>query len=577
MFHFATLLQKCHEKFFCLRKDSSVHPGGRFLLLTNPSDDNPSSTFLSARSTGLQEVSLSLSGEQQGRLQEEAAGAGFSPEQKQPPVSESGGDADLEPLSLTFSQQETVSLCQSELVARALDALPGPALPDALTGQASRISEEPGGYVLEKPVLDAEVCAWQEQGARPLVDALKSAGSERNRGEGFGVLQAQLWREAREYLQLLTRERGALDDDARRLAEIKAEIGATGTYWQTFAELAYGARVAWRNNTRCIGRLHWQTLAVRDLRHLSTAEEIFQALLEHIRLATNQGKIRSTISVFAPALPGCDGIRIWNPQFIRYAGYRLPDGSIKGDPLHADLTEALYALGWNGGRGTAFDILPLVIQLPGEKPRLFDLPEDLVLEVPLHHPDYPWFAELGLKWHALPVIANMRLDIGGISYTAAPFNGWYMGTEIGARNLGDMQRYNLLPTVARAMGLDTNSERSLWKDRALIELNVAVLSSFARAGVTIVDHHTASRQFLLHDVREERAGRQVPAHWTWLVPPISGSLSPIFHRKTFKNVIHKPNFFYQPDPWKHISDSDRMASLAACPLDTSASACPVSH
>ena len=109
-------------------------------------------------------------------------------------------------------------------------------------------------------------------------------------------------------------------------------------------------------------------------------------------------------------------------------------------------------MGWKGGVGTPFDLLPLVIQLPNQPPKLFELPHDVVLEVPLSHPDYAWFAKLGLKWHALPVISNMRLEIGGISYPAAPFNGWYMGTEIGARNLGDVKRYNLLPVIAEQTG-----------------------------------------------------------------------------------------------------------------------------
>ena len=39
---------------------------------------------------------------------------------------------------------------------------------------------------------------------------------------------------------------------------------------------------------------------MRDLRHLTTAEDIFAAIVEHIELATNQGKIRPTISIFAP-------------------------------------------------------------------------------------------------------------------------------------------------------------------------------------------------------------------------------------------------------------------------------------
>lgn len=380
--------------------------------------------------------------------------------------------------------------------------------------------------------------------------------------------QEEMLREAGDYLHLFHDECGFQDETPVRLAEIREEIARTGTYRQTTAELTYGARVAWRNNTRCIGRLHWQTLVVRDLRHLSTAEEIFSALLDHLRFATNGGKIRSAISVFAPAFPGHEGVRIWNPQLIRYAGYRQLDGTIIGDPSHADFTDMLRELGWRGGPGTPFDILPIVIKLPNQPPQMFELPPDVVLEVPLSHPDYPWFAELGLKWHALPVISNMRLEIGGISYTAAPFNGWYMGTEVGARNLGDVKRYNLLPLIAERMGLNIHSDRSLWRDRALVELNIAVLSSFAGHGITVVDHHTASRQFLLHDAREKRSGREVPAHWGWLVPPLSGSASPIFHITTYKNIKMKPNFFYQSVIWQHEGKCPISPNTHVCQKDS---------
>src|SRR5256885_17266108 len=41
----------------------------------------------------------------------------------------------------------------------------------------------------------------------------------------------------------------------RRLRHVRHEIEATGTYRHTAAELEFGARVAWRNSSRCIGRL----------------------------------------------------------------------------------------------------------------------------------------------------------------------------------------------------------------------------------------------------------------------------------------------------------------------------------
>ena len=47
------------------------------------------------------------------------------------------------------------------------------------------------------------------------------------------------------------------------------------------------------------------------------------------------------ITIFAPAVPELPGIRIWNPQLIRYAGYRQPNGSIVGDPSHAGLTDVI--------------------------------------------------------------------------------------------------------------------------------------------------------------------------------------------------------------------------------------------
>jgi hypothetical protein len=124
-----------------------------------------------------------------------------------------------------------------------------------------------------------------------------------------------------------------------------------------------------------------------------------------------------------------------------------------------------------------------------------------------------------------------------------------VGTEVGARDLVDIRRYNVLPMVGKHLGLDTRSDRSLWKDRALVELNAAVLHSFAQAGVAMVDHHTVARQFMLHEEREMKAGRTTHADWSWIVPPLSGSTTPVFH-KAFENKVLSPNFYHQPAPWR---------------------------
>ena len=48
---------------------------------------------------------------------------------------------------------------------------------------------------------------------------------------------------------------------------------------------------------------------------------------------------------------------------------------------------------------------------------------------------------------------------------------------------------------------------------------------------------------------EQEAGRDVPGDWTWLVPPISGSASPIWPRP-YKKVTLKPAYLYQKNPWE---------------------------
>jgi nitric-oxide synthase, bacterial len=359
--------------------------------------------------------------------------------------------------------------------------------------------------------------------------------------------------EAEEYLSLFYHEHAAAEMLAQRVGEVEQEIARTAGYTQSYEELAYGARVAWRNSSRCIGRLYWKALTVRDMRHLTTAEEVFEALIEHIRMATNQGKIRSMITVFAPQQAGEEGIRIWNPQLIRYAGYLQENGSVLGDPSHLRLTDFALHYGWKPKKRSEFDMLPLIIQMPNQAPRLFEVPQDAILEVPISHPTYSWFAKMGLKWHALPVISNMRMEIGGLSYTAAPFNGWYMGTEIGARNFADLHRYNLLPIIGEKLGLDMHTDRTLWKDRALVELNIAVLHSFNMHGITIIDHHTASRQFVIHEENEKQLGRAFAADWGWIVPPLSGSVTPVFHHD-YQDFTSTPNYFSQPDPLQDLDE-----------------------
>ncbi|XP_032618081.1 nitric oxide synthase 3 isoform X2 [Hylobates moloch] len=334
----------------------------------------------------------------------------------------------------------------------------------------------------------------------------------------------------------------------QRLQEVEAEVAATGTYQLRESELVFGAKQAWRNAPRCVGRIQWGKLQVFDARDCRSAQEMFTYICNHIKYATNRGNLRSAITVFPQRCRGRGDFRIWNSQLVRYAGYRQQDGSVRGDPANVEITELCIQHGWTPGNGR-FDVLPLLLQAPDEPPELFLLPPELILEVPLEHPTLEWFAALGLRWYALPAVSNMLLEIGGLEFPAAPFSGWYMSTEIGTRNLCDPHRYNILEDVAVCMDLDTRTTSSLWKDKAAVEINVAVLHSYQLAKVTIVDHHAATASFMKHLENEQKARGGCPADWAWIVPPISGSLTPVFHQEMV-NYFLSPAFRYQPDPWK---------------------------
>ncbi|MDC7974321.1 MULTISPECIES: nitric oxide synthase oxygenase [Bacillus] len=351
----------------------------------------------------------------------------------------------------------------------------------------------------------------------------------------------QLIEEASQFITICYKELNKEQFIEERMKEIQVEIEKTGTYEHTFEEIVHGSRMAWRNSNRCIGRLFWSKMHILDAREVNDEEGVYNALIHHIKYATNDGKVKPTITIFKQYQGEENNIRIYNHQLIRYAGYKTEMGVI-GDSHSAAFTDFCQELGWKG-EGTNYDVLPLVFSVDGKEPVYKEIPKKEVKEVPIEHPEYP-ISSLGVKWYGVPMISDMRLEIGGISYTAAPFNGWYMGTEIGARNLADHDRYNLLPAVAEMMNLDTSRNGTLWKDKALIELNIAVLHSFKKQGVSIVDHHTAAQQFQQFEKQEAACGRVVTGNWVWLIPPLSPATTHIYH-KPYPNEILKPNFFHK--------------------------------
>uniref|UniRef100_P29475-2 Isoform 2 of Nitric oxide synthase 1 n=1 Tax=Homo sapiens TaxID=9606 RepID=P29475-2 len=227
-----------------------------------------------------------------------------------------------------------------------------------------------------------------------------------------------------------------------RLEEVNKEIDTTSTYQLKDTELIYGAKHAWRNASRCVGRIQWSKLQVFDARDCTTAHGMFNYICNHVKYATNKGNLRSAITIFPQRTDGKHDFRVWNSQLIRYAGYKQPDGSTLGDPANVQFTEE----------------------------------------------------------------------------------------------------------VAKKMNLDMRKTSSLWKDQALVEINIAVLYSFQSDKVTIVDHHSATESFIKHMENEYRCRGGCPADWVWIVPPMSGSITPVFHQEML-NYRLTPSFEYQPDPW----------------------------
>ena len=74
-----------------------------------------------------------------------------------------------------------------------------------------------------------------------------------------------------------------------------------------------------------------------------------------------------------------------------------------------------------------------------------------------------------------------------------------------------------------------------------VGLVAAAVTAFDAAAVTMTDHHTESRRFLTHVAREERARRVCPADWSWIVPPISGSATGVFHHYYEQGEL-RPNY-----------------------------------
>lgn len=97
-------------------------------------------------------------------------------------------------------------------------------------------------------------------------------------------------------------------------------------------------------------------------------------------------------------------------------------------------------------------------------------------------------------------------------------------------------------------------------------------------GVTITDHHAASESFMKHMENEQKARGGCPADWVWIVPPMSGSLTEVFHQEMLLYKL-KPSYEYMvswlqlsikshkaPTPWWLVKQSSMV--LLSSDVDT---------
>ena len=201
------------------------------------------------------------------------------------------------------------------------------------------------------------------------------------------------------------------------------------------------------------------------------------------------------------------------------------------------------------------------------------------MQVDLEHPKNAEFAELGLKWTTVPVISNFRMNLGGVVYQNAPFNGWFMSTEI-TRNI--MERYDAGPEVAEIFDIDIEQD-PFWRQAASLEVDRAVIHSFQKNGFTIVDPHSVGESFCVHVRRErEQHGLECPSQWSW-IGGLVGPTNDTWHLE-MRDFKTKPQYDYSVDgcalynSLEHKKDfgaslstiDSSMSSFSGSPEDTEA-------
>ena len=131
------------------------------------------------------------------------------------------------------------------------------------------------------------------------------------------------------------------EEMSQRWSEVEFSINKFEYFELTLQELKHAVQYAWRNATKCVGKIWWETLTLRDCRYIQSVEEMFETICEHLKKSINNGRIKNTISVFPQKKTGQpDLFRIWNRNILMYAGYQDYDNdSFIGNKSNIGFTE----------------------------------------------------------------------------------------------------------------------------------------------------------------------------------------------------------------------------------------------
>ena len=216
-----------------------------------------------------------------------------------------------------------------------------------------------------------------------------------------------------------------------------------------------------------------------------------------------------------------------------------------------------------------------MFKVPGKTlPYVHPLSTESVQQIAIEHPTQPEIAGLGYKWSVAHTASNLKLTLGGIVYESIPFSRWFVSTEI-VRSL--VQRYNAVVECAKVLNIDTKSdplcqqrveyevrvhEKIAWCNTFFekqlteifcasaamyspppppLQLELAVLYSFRKNGVTIEDPTGIAESFCAHAQRERiEFGRECPWQWS----PLASTIAPLHTSLNYgmRNFRVRPRF-----------------------------------